>query len=121
MRQRTAALVGLMFLGLAGVGFAVLVAHRSDNAYLGLALMSPALLLVSLPFLVAAVLPNPTARRGVLVGGLAILFLAILVGSVALSSSLAIVPVGLFLLVVVVGVALLLLVRAQQQQRTPRQ
>jgi peptidoglycan/LPS O-acetylase OafA/YrhL len=116
MRQRTAALVGLALVGLAGGAVAVLAAHRSDNAYLGLVLLSPALLLVSLPFLLTAVLPNPTARRTVLVGGLAVLLVLILIGSVAFSAGLALVPVGLLLLVVLGG-ALLLVVSVQHQRR----
>jgi hypothetical protein len=76
----------------------LLAAHRSNNACLGLVFLSPTLPLFSLPFLLAAVIPSAKTRRIVLLGALMILLVAVVAGSLALSSALAIGRVGLLLL-----------------------
>jgi hypothetical protein len=70
-RRKVTALVALTLLLLGGLFLRMLISDWSDDAYLDLALLGNVLLLSSVPFVVATLLPDSLLRRIVLALGMA--------------------------------------------------
>jgi hypothetical protein len=90
-RRTVTALVALTLLLLAGLFLRVLIADWSDDAYLDLALLGNVLLLASVPFIIATLLPDSLLRRivlGLAMAGLVWLFAVGLLGGVIVIGSL---------------------------------
>ncbi|MBI2952843.1 MAG: hypothetical protein HYY30_00900 [Chloroflexi bacterium] len=80
----------LLLIIIGGFILAVLV-QRTDNAYLGLALVSLSLLAVSCPFALAALIPYGGIRRAVVILGIALLWAVAAFDGLMLISTLVII------------------------------
>ncbi|HZU78113.1 MAG TPA: hypothetical protein VFA70_15200 [Dehalococcoidia bacterium] len=111
LSRRAAACLALGLLGLAGLCLAVVLTHPSDNAYLGLDFVLVACVLLSAPFLLAALLPGAAAQGPGLAVAVVILVGLLLVGCLLLFHFLAIVPLGVLLLLLLTLAGTMLLLR----------